>query len=66
MDQNPAREQTPWECRWTRLGNPFGRNARWQTATKDAIWVCVRSGGRRYVGDEECETCELWEPTNTE
>lgn len=52
--------QTPWDCRWTRLARPVaGHNWRGQ---QDVIWVCVRAGSRRYVSDEECETCEYWQP----
>ena len=52
--------QTPWDCRWTRLAPPVA--ARGASTPLDALWVCVRAGTRRYVWDEECETCEHWQP----
>jgi hypothetical protein len=65
MDRVPVVDlQTPWDCRWTRLAQPLaGRHAR---AAQDVLWVCVRGGGRRYVSDEECETCEFWQPHATD
>jgi hypothetical protein len=58
--------QTPWDCRWTRLATVSGRTGRWQDKPGDAVWVCVRQGGRRYVSDEECESCEAWEANGSD
>lgn len=61
---------TPWDCRWTRLGKPARRisrhGSRQEQRDQDPAWVCVRNGGRRSVADEECESCEHWEPNGTE
>jgi hypothetical protein len=48
--------QTPWDCRWTRLECRVARKRR----EPSSLWLCVRDG-RRYVVDEECESCEHWE-----
>ena len=53
-------EQTPWGCRWTRMARPVaGASGR---RPQEVIWICVRAGNRRYVSDEECETCDDWQP----
>ena len=51
--------QTVWDCRWSRPGYRL-------TGVDDAhqpesVWVCVRTGTRRGVTNEECETCVHWE-----
>ncbi len=51
--------QTPWECRWTKLGQP-SRTAR-REEPQGIVWVCTRAGHRRHVHDSECERCEFWQ-----
>jgi len=47
-----------WECRWSRPSYRPGIPDELQPATP---WVCVRSGERRLVFDEECERCPEWQ-----
>ena len=55
--------QTPWECRWTRLGQPLRRSDRRQQE-ETLVWICTRGGCRRHVKEQECEDCEYWRPPN--
>jgi len=57
--------QSPWDCRWTRLAPGVVRNTT-RRERQDIIWICVRDGGRRYVSDQECETCEHWQLNGTD
>ena len=51
--------QTVWDCRWSRRGyRVFGVPELFQP---EAPWVCLRTGDRRNVSDEECEGCPHWE-----
>lgn len=56
--------QTPWECRWTKLGQSVRRCNRRQE--QNVIWVCTRAGHRRHVNDAECEACEFWQPPHVD
>jgi hypothetical protein len=52
--------QTVWDCRWSRRGyRVFGVPDAFQP---EALWVCLRTGDRRNVSQEECERCPQWEP----
>jgi hypothetical protein len=65
MNRLPMIEsQTPWDCRFTRLASPSRRRSVRHEghAIPEPVWVCVRNGSRRHVADEECESCEHWEP----
>jgi len=51
--------QTIWDCRWSRPGfRLFGASEQDQPETP---WVCVRTGQRRAISEEECERCPYWE-----
>jgi hypothetical protein len=54
--------QTVWDCRWSRPGCRLVDVA--DSKQPEAVWVCVRSGRRRAVTDEECRSCEKWEHTS--
>jgi hypothetical protein len=52
--------QTIWDCYWSRPGYRLtGVPDRHQP---ESLWVCIRSGKRRPVSDEECADCGHWEP----
>ena len=52
--------QTIWDCRWSRPGyRLFGVEDHLQP---EKLWVCVRTGERRGVTEEECDRCPSWEP----
>lgn len=57
--------QTIWDCRWSRVGY---RVAGAPGLKPEAAWVCIRTGDRRAVTEEECENCVHWQmaPTHTE
>ena len=46
-------------CQSTRLG--FRLSFVGEAKQPESLWVCVRDGGRRAVGDSECEQCARWE-----
>ena len=51
--------QTVWDCRWSRHGyRVVGVPDAFQP---EALWVCLRTGDRRNISDEECERCPHWE-----
>jgi hypothetical protein len=51
--------QTIWDCRWSRPGyRLFGIQDHLQP---EKLWVCIRTGQRRGVTEEECEHCPHWE-----
>ena len=51
--------QTIWDCRWSRPGyRLFGVEDQLQP---EKLWVCLRTGGRRGVTEEECADCPHWE-----
>ena len=51
--------QTIWDCRWSRLGyRVTGVPEQLQPETP---WVCIRTGERRDVTEEQCENCAHWE-----
>jgi hypothetical protein len=55
-----AVQQTPWDCKWSRLGyRLFDMPERLQP---EALWVCVRTGQRRGVTEQDCEHCGHWQP----
>ena len=50
---------TPWQCKWSRPGLRLtGVPDRLQPETS---WVCVRTGHRRDIAENQCEGCEFWE-----
>jgi hypothetical protein len=51
--------QTVWDCRWSRPG--YRLSGVEETRQPESVWVCVRTGRRRPVTNEECETCPHWE-----
>ena len=51
--------QTTWDCRWSRPG--YRLTGVEEAEQPEAVWMCVRTGHRRPVTDEECATCPLWE-----
>ena len=61
--------QTIWDCKWSRPGyRLIGIEDHLQP---EKLWVCLRTGERRGVTEEECESCPHWEavplaPTRTE
>jgi hypothetical protein len=59
MRTSVATYQTIWDCKWSRPGHLLhGVPDRLQPESR---WVCVRSGPRRPVTEEECERCPHWE-----
>jgi hypothetical protein len=51
--------QTAWDCKWSRPGFRLtGVSDRLQPET---TWVCVRTGPRRDLADDQCEKCAFWE-----
>lgn len=52
--------QTIWDCRFSRPGYRLTGVA--DAEQPEAIWMCVRAGGRRAVTEEECASCAHWEP----
>ena len=55
--------QTVWDCRWSQPGLRF-----WGTAERDQPepdWVCIRTGERRAVSNEQCEHCPHWQRDDT-
>ena len=55
-----ATRQTSWNCRYSRSGYRL-RNVD-EHLQPESRWVCIRTGERRNVTDEECATCPHWEP----
>ncbi len=53
--------QTPWDCRWSRLGYRLAGVADEMQA--ESLWVCVRLSptDRRSVTADECASCPHWE-----
>lgn len=57
-----ATMQTPWDCRWARLG--YRLPGLPEAQQLEGLWVCVRREGvRRTVTDKECAECGFWEAT---
>lgn len=55
----PAKLQTIWDCRWSRLGyRAFGIEEHLQP---EKLGVCVLRGQRRGVNQDDCEKCPHWE-----
>lgn len=54
-----AKLQTIWDCRFSRPGYRVIGVA--DHLQPEKLWVCVRSGERRGVTEEECEECPYWE-----
>lgn len=59
-----AAQQTVWGCRWSRPG--YRLSGVKESEQPESVWVCVRTGQRRPVTNEECETCHYWEGVGTE
>lgn len=54
---------TIWDCRWSRPGYRIpGVQDHLQPET---LWVCVGTGERRAVSEEECAVCARWEELPT-
>ena len=51
--------QTMWDCRWSRPG--FRRVGVDDDLQREKPWVCVRTGDRRGITEEECADCPYWE-----
>jgi hypothetical protein len=51
--------QTIWDCKWSVPGYRL-RGVK-ESLQPEKLWVCVRSGQRRGVTDEDCERCPFWE-----
>ena len=51
--------QTIWDCRWSRPGHRLFAVA--EQLQPEPIWVCVRTGERRGVTEDDCENCVHWE-----
>jgi hypothetical protein len=50
--------QTIWDCKFSRPGyRLFGVQDHLQP---EKVWVCIRTGDRRGVTEEECEACPHW------
>ncbi len=55
--------QTIWDCRWSRPGyRLLGVEDQLQP---ESVWVCIRTGVRRGVTEEECAECPHWESVTT-
>ena len=54
--------QTVWDCKWSRPGYRLSGVA--EAHQPESLWVCIRTGRRRPVTEEECETCPNWEMTD--
>jgi hypothetical protein len=50
--------QSVWECKWSVVGYQLsGLDEHLQPESR---WVCVRTGTRRNVTEDECERCPYW------
>jgi hypothetical protein len=57
--------QTASNCRWIRLD--YGFLGIRTSSEPISPWRCVRPAGKlRNVTDEECSTCQFWEPEDDE
>jgi hypothetical protein len=54
--------QTVWDCRWSRPGCRIPGVD--ESKQPESVWVCIRTGARRAVINEECEQCPHWEATD--
>jgi len=54
--------QTVWDCRWSRPG--YRLTGVDDSQQPESIWVCIHTGHRRPVSNEECETCHDWQLTD--
>jgi hypothetical protein len=52
--------QTIWDCRWSRPGYRLTHVE--EPDQPEALWMCVRTGVRRPVTEEECAACPHWRP----
>jgi hypothetical protein len=52
--------QTIWDCKWSVLG--YRLTGVKESLQPESLWVCVRTGHRRGVTEEDCERCPFWEP----
>lgn len=56
-----ATEETPWACKWTRLGSRQSGIPDYKTP-EPPIWVCVREpSAARVVTEPDCDGCPHWE-----
>lgn len=56
-----ATYQTIWDCKWSRLVDPFVT----PQPKSGSVWVCIRRDGPpRFVGEEQCATCPFWQATD--
>jgi hypothetical protein len=56
--------QTIWGCRWSQPGYRLTGVA--DRHQPEPTWICVRDGDRRAITEKECESCERWEPNESE
>ena len=50
--------QTPWDCRWSRLGYRVAGVP--EDVQPEPLWVCLGTGDRRCIQVEECDNCPHW------
>ena len=53
-----------WDCRWSRPG--YRLTGVTEVEQPETIWVCVRTGERRPVAEDECATCPHWQPDDVQ
>jgi hypothetical protein len=51
--------QTIWDCKWSRPGHRL--YAVGEGFQPESAWVCIRTGPRRPISEEQCERCAHWE-----
>jgi hypothetical protein len=50
--------QPVWDCQWSVLG--YRLSCLDEHLQPESRWVCVRTGTRRSVTEDECERCPHW------
>ena len=51
--------KTAWDCKWSRPG--FRLAGIDEGLQPESVWVCVRTGERRKLGEHTCDDCPYWE-----
>jgi hypothetical protein len=51
--------QTVWDCRWSRPG--FRLSGVKESLQPESVWICVRTGTREPVSNDQCESCAHWQ-----
>lgn len=54
-----ATQQTAWDCKWSRPG--FRLSGIDEAHQPETVWVCVRTGERRMLGEHTCDHCPYWQ-----